>query len=661
MEPPLLPLARTFPTLLGLLLLGGSAGAQLASTTSHSPAPTSFSLACRPVHPQGGWYSGDTHDHIQECSQVVHSDEVTLTQMRNLSLDVSSLLIWNPGGTGSLIPFTQYVCSVTGVPISGTGSRVIQYGVETSGLNASTWGHLSGLNISSPEARIAKATNIDDCYSSVTGLGLGCGGGDGTGLFSAPIAKHFASAPKALRGYAHQAWPTALYSTLGYDWNTKLLGSGFTTDAVCLDNGQKLAFPLIFETGLNRRVYPALGAMDVALGNVEFLETGDMDFDYTFGDPNWPAAQWWGAFYRLLNAGLRVVPSAGRDTTCEPAGSQQLGTPRTWCQVTGPLTYDGWTQALGEGKASLSMGNTLFLDMKVNTVGIGGLVNVTSPTNTVSAEVTIQSTCDDHFRIEVLRNGVVAVSQSVIMAPNTESKTVTLQVPVTKSCWIAARLTRAKRNVAHTGASYVILDDEPIANCEDAEYWMMWCDRVSKEIADFPGLHFGCQDAEVLADVADAREVFKTLRDYDFYNGGFDPAWGVTRIGSSTPACRGPITIGINDAPLAGSQFSFTCVNAPPKASGLLYVSTSPQAGVCVSNVALWMNQSTLVTPPIPATSYASGAAETPVNPTIMGLPMGTTLYVQYVWTNTPACPGLGCDQLGSALSASDALVLTLQ
>ncbi len=654
--------SRSLLFVASLTLLGAAAAGQKRANVSGPPkgAPT-INLGCSiPVEPGGGWYSGDTHDHVQECAEEVHPISETLASMSVLSLDVTSPLIWNPGGATSAVPYTEFVCDVTGLPLPGTGKFVVQYGVETSGLDCATWGHLSALNIDAPEARIAIAEDIDDCYMSMTGLGLGCPGGDGTGILVAPVAENFAVSPKAVRGYAHQAWSSEIYSPLGYDWNTNLLLSGFTTDALCLDNAQNLSFPLIFETGQNRRIFPAMSVMDVALGNVEYLETGDMDFDYRFGNASWPESLWYGGWYRMLNAGLRVAPAAGRDTSCEPAGSQLLGTPRTWARVDGALTYDSWTEALGDGHVSVSMGNKQMLDMVIDGVQIGDVVEIESPTSSVNVQVTLHNTCEDtrFSRVEIVQDGVVVDSRTVEVQIGQTSRTVNITVPVTRSGWIAARL---QTNAAHTGATYVILDNEPIANCLDAEYWMMWCDRVSKEIADFPTMVFGCQDSQAQMQIADARQLLRTLRDYDFYSGGFEPSWGVTRLGESTGACRGPILIGMDDVPVAGADFNFNCLNAPPNATGLLYLSDTPQAGVCVGNVALYLDPNSTVVAPIPTSSTTAGTAITAVNAAVKALPMGTTIYAQYIWTNPAECPGDGCDGLGSALSASDAVVFTLQ
>lgn len=357
--------ALRFPAPLLIGFLGASVAGVQAQTREIVPWPT--------VDAPAGWYSGSTHDHIQICGGGLIDVSVIQRILDVRSIDVSCLLIWNAPGP---YPYNQFICNVTGAPLAGTGNRVIQYGVETSQLDCSGWGHLIGLNIGAPEARIAVATDVADCHFDPVGLGLGCAGGDGTGSYSAPIARHFANAPRAVRGMAHQAWPLGIYSPQGFDWDTELLQTGTTTDALVLDPSRKLAFPNVFSDPTNRLVFAAFGAIDVALGNIEFLETVSLEPRYNFV-PGDPKAHWFGALYKILSAGLRVTPSAGVDTGCgRPIDDPNI--PRTYVETGGPLTYDTWTAGLAAGRTTLSRDDALFLDFDLEGEPIGSLVHATS-------------------------------------------------------------------------------------------------------------------------------------------------------------------------------------------------------------------------------------------------------------------------------------------
>lgn len=615
--------------------------------------------ACPAVQPPPAWISGDTHGHVQACDGVLDSEADVLAEMRREDMRVSSLLIWNPKSNGQeLLPFTEHVCRVTGVPEPGTGSRVLQYGVETSGLDCAEWAHVSALNIGSSAARIAVASEPADCYTSPTGLGLGCPGGDGTGHIPGPVARHFGNDPDALRGIGQIAWPVALYSPLGYDWRTELLLSGTTTDALCLDQDRILSFPNIFAIPNHRQFFSGTIPVDVVLGDLDYVETGDMAYDYTFTS-DYPVSRWYGMVYRLWNAGLRVTPTAGSDRGCVPGNAQVFGPPRTWALVEGPLTYDSWIDAIRNGRVSLSMGKEVFLELEIDGEVVGSQIDASAPA-TVTLDVTLHGSCGTTEVVQILQNGVVVATRTLRIPFSGGVRSWQLALPLSGSAWIAAKL---RSNRAHTGPSWVTVDDQPIASCEDAEYWMMWCDSIGRRVGQAPpGTYFGCQDAEFLADVAVARNAFLSLRDHAHYNGGFDPTWNVQRHGASTPACCGPITAGITARASAGQAFTLTCLNAPPNASGQLYLSAAAQPATCVANVSVLIDPLALLPGfPRPVTSFGSGYAQTIVDePGVLALPAGTVVHAQYMWNNTAACPGGGCDGNGSALSASDALAVTL-
>ena len=616
--------------------------------------------ACPPVQPPPGWFSGDTHGHIQDCDGALDTEAHVLEELKREGISVSSLLIWNPkSDTGEEVqPFTEHVCRVTGAPEPDTGAYFLQYGVETSGLDCADWGHVSALNIDAAAARIAVASQPPDCYTSPTGLGLGCPGGDGTGHLPGPVARHFGNDPDALRGIGQIAWPVALYSPIGYDWRTELLMSGHTTDALCLDPDRFLSFPDIFAFPRFRHFFSGTIPIDLVLGDLDYVETGDMAYDYTF-TPDYPASRWFGAVYRLWNAGLRVTPTAGSDRGCVPGNAQVHGPPRTWALVEGPLTYDAWIDAIRAGRVSLSMGKEVFLELEVDGQVVGSQIDASAPA-TVTLDVTLHGSCGAREVLQILCNGVVVATRQLRVPFGGGVWSWQLTLPLSDSAWVAAKLSS---NRAHTGPTWVTVDERPIASSEDAEYWMMWCDSIERRVQQAPpGMYFGCQDAEFLADVAVARNAFLSLRDHDHHDGGFDPTWSVQRYGASTPACRGPITAGITTRATAGQPFTLTCLNAPPDSSGQLYLSAAPQPVTCPGNVGVLVDP-LAVLPGFPrlVASYRSGYAQTVVDdPAVLALPAGTVVYAQYAWNNTPDCPGGGCDGSGSTLSASDALAVTL-
>lgn len=601
------------------------------------------------VTPPPNWFSGDVHDHIQLCDSTVETTADILNKIMAQDLNVSNLLIWD--GVDPLENYTKNVCNVTGVPETTPPGFVIQYGVETSGLDTAKFGHLSGLNVGPNEARISIAsTAAGDCYDDPVGLGLGCVGGDGTGIFSAPVADHFANNPKAVRGYAHQGWPTGIYAQAGagYDWNAQLIQTGFTTDNRCLDTTRNLALPFLESiASISAHVMPAYAAMDAALGKIEFLESIDLENDY--GPYTNQPARWYGMYYKLLTAGLRVCPAGGTDVDCADI-SGRTSLPRTYVLSESGLSYDGWTAGLAEGRVTLAMGNDIFLHLTVGGQEVGSQTYLSSPTNQVDIRATLYASCAVVDRIEIVENGQQVASDFVSIPASGGTHVFNLNgYDVGESAWIAARLCSER---AHTAAAYVFVDNEPIADCDAAEYWMMWCDAHLNVAMQFP-FFLECQFTEITDHITLARKVFKSLRDYDL---GFDAGWQVLRIGTSTPTCRGPMAIGIDGPVTAGAAFSLTCANAPPSSTGLAFISPSVPAGgtMTLFGVTLFLDPFAPLAASETAVSGDSGFAENlmPGYPAIL---TGSTMYAQYVWNNTAECGG------AATFSASDALQITVQ
>jgi len=130
---------------------------------------------------------------------------------------------------------------------------------------------------------------------------------------------------------------------------------------------------------------------------------------------------------------------------------------------------------------------------------------------------------------------------------------------------------------------------------------------------------------------------------------------GVEPYGESTPACLGPLSIGVTEMPVAGAaEFALYCSGAPPDASGWLLVSSAAASlgQADPSQATLWIDPSRLVRR-IWVQSDAFGYAETsqPLPPNAAG----RDLHFQFLFVNPPACPG------SATTSASAALKVTIQ
>src|SRR5262249_47245992 len=99
------------------------------------------------------WHTGDTHAHIQLCSDTPVADLTVseLYQMQKVDeLEVTCAQIWGQCAGGLPDFIANYVPLVTGVenPVSAADpGSIVQFGVEASKFKASPFGHVHGWGI----------------------------------------------------------------------------------------------------------------------------------------------------------------------------------------------------------------------------------------------------------------------------------------------------------------------------------------------------------------------------------------------------------------------------------------------------------------------------------------------------------------------------------
>jgi hypothetical protein len=481
------------------------------------------------------------------------------------------------------------------------------------------------------------------------GLGLGCEGGDGTGTLNGPVARHFLAESGVVTGYAHTAWPVGLYHPDGFDWQSELLATGFTTDARVLDPQQRLAVPDLAELGLDphdlhdgslRAFFPVLGPMDAAARGRAVLR--DHVPRYDRAHPVTPPANWNGLYYKLLSAGLRVGLSGGSDRACPTPLIEEHPETRVFLDE---LSYPAWIAGLRAGRTTIGVPG-IRVEVEAGGLHVGEELDVSSTTEVpIVAEVHSSVPLDDVMELVV--DGEVREQLPFQLQSGGSTAFSFSSVVFDESAWLAVRLGSQR---AHTAALWVIVDGRPIVDAAAAEYWMLWCDIVTKAVLDHPELAlFGCQEPEALERIDEARRVFRALRDVD----GFDPAWEIERYGVSTPACRGPIAISASGPMSRDLPFTISCVHAPPSAPGELIVSRrGDESGPCVDGVRQYvsLDEQELIGV-FPTVSSAGGYAEVELPAFGPGMP---EIHAQFRWLSPPDCPARPC--AGSPLCASDAL-----
>ncbi len=127
---------------------------------------------------------------------------------------------------------------------------------------------------------------------------------------------------------------------------------------------------------------------------------------------------------------------------------------------------------------------------------------------------------------------------------------------------------------------------------------------------------------------------------------------GVAKYGTSTPACAGPIAIGVTKMPRAGEpSFGLTSTNGPVSAPGILLVGVGQDAaGTDV------LGASVHLTPAAPFAAYVASSNTVGHATSTHAIPLGAAgaqVFAQFLWLDPSGC--------GPLLSASNALAVTVQ
>jgi hypothetical protein len=173
------------------------------------------------------------------------------------------------------------------------------------------------------------------------------------------------------------------------------------------------------------------------------------------------------AWYRLLNLGYRVKPSAGTDWPY----SDFPGVVRFYVNVDGPLNLDKWFDAYDKGRTFITNGP--MLEFTVNGKGIGEELRLKRGARLdIAAMAKLNPELDELDRIELVVLGDVAQTQS---ANGKETVALRTQLTAERSMWIAVRAWGKRQpaalgsggrvgspvTIAHSAPIYVIVDGEP--------------------------------------------------------------------------------------------------------------------------------------------------------------------------------------------------------
>ena len=163
-------------------------------------------------------------------------------------------------------------------------------------------------------------------------------------------------------------------------------------------------------------------------------------------------------WYRLLNLGYRINPSAGSDWPY----SDLPGVGRNFVKLDGPLNLDAWFDAYRSGHTYVTNGP--FLEFSVNGKGMGEELRVKrgTPLHFV-LETQLNPDVDQLERLEL-----VALGNAIATQPGNGSDRITMEKTLSaeRSMWVVARSFGSKRDphnltIAHSAPIYIVVDGEP--------------------------------------------------------------------------------------------------------------------------------------------------------------------------------------------------------
>ena len=398
------------------------------------PPPVEFRLS-RWIDPAAhGWYSGDHHIHAAGCSHYESPTEGVRPEdmMRHVLGEALSVGAVLNWGPGYYHQ-RQYF-TARDHPLS-TASTLLRYDLEVSGFPSSHCGHLVLLRLRDqdyPDAR-----QIEDWPS-----------------WDLPILT-WAKAQGAIAGFAHTGW-------------------GLQVKSHELPNYEMPPFDGI---GANEYI------VDVTHDAVDFISALDTPFVHELN-----------IWYHTLNCGFRTRLGGETDFPC--ITDERVGGGRSYVQVPGVLSYDGWCDGLRSGRSYVSDGRAHLMDFAANGQGVGvgdATLALDRPARLI---LTARAACllpdrapatgapdpdrgpywtPEHARIpgtrsvnvEAIVNGRPAATQRITADGSVQD--VRLDVPVDRSGWVALRI----KGSAHTNPIFVPIAGRPVRASRRSAAWCL--------------------------------------------------------------------------------------------------------------------------------------------------------------------------------------------
>jgi hypothetical protein len=196
-------------------------------------------------------------------------------------------------------------------------------------------------------------------------------------------------------------------------------------------------------------------------------------------------------YYRYLNLGFRIPPSAGTGTGVMPSPA---GYDRVYAQIDGPFTLEKWYTAIREGRSFVTNGPMLFVTNKL-------------ATGTASIDASAQSR-EPIDRMELIANGRIIATRAAPLGAR--SMTARFTLDPRRYSWCAVRcFLRTPDNIRMAHSAPIYLPGKYDATA-DAEFFVAWLDQLTQQtLKDESRFTDTAQRDQILANYAKAREIYR--------------------------------------------------------------------------------------------------------------------------------------------------------
>jgi hypothetical protein len=198
-----------------------------------------------------------------------------------------------------------------------------------------------------------------------------------------------------------------------------------------------------------------------------------------------------GLYYRYLNLGYRLPPSAGTGTGVMPSPA---GYDRLYAHLDGPFRMEDWYRAIRDGRSFVTNGPMLFVTSKID-----------GRANAIDASAEAREPID---RMELVANGQVV--EKISAPANAHRMQAHFQIDPRKYSWCAVRcFLKTPDNIRLAHSSPIYLPGKWDARA-DAAYFAAWIEQlIQQTVEDTKRFPSDSQREEVLATYRQALAVYR--------------------------------------------------------------------------------------------------------------------------------------------------------